>query len=167
MPTAPIHGLDPIENRNAEVLILGSMPGQESLNRQQYYAHGQNAFWRILAQLLEFDARLPYAARVRALKSARIAVWDVLHSCVRVGSADAGIDPATLAPNDFTAFFRTHRRIRRVFFNGAMAQSCYVKHVLRETGERPLQYRRLPSTSPAYASLPFARKLKEWRVIVD
>jgi len=45
---------EPIEDRNAAILILGSMPGGASLAATQYYAHAQNAFWRIMAQLLEF-----------------------------------------------------------------------------------------------------------------
>ena len=60
----------PIEDRNAQVLVLGSMPGQASLATGQYYAHPQNSFWRIIAELLQCDRAAPYAARVAALKSA-------------------------------------------------------------------------------------------------
>lgn len=145
------------------MLVLGSMPGRRSLEARQYYAHRQNAFWRILGRLLGFEPSAPYGARVRALKAARIALWDVLHSCVREGSLDTKIEDE--AANDFRAFFRTHRGITHVFFNGTKAEASYRRHVLGAV-ELPLRYRRLPSTSPAHATLPFARKLAAWRAIL-
>ena len=163
---ARIHSFEPIGDRNAEVLILGSMPGTRSLTAGQYYAHPHNVFWRILSELLHFDAASSYEARVRALKSARIALWDVLHSCVRAGSLDAMIENDTQTANDFRRFFGGHRKIRRVFFNGAKAEACYRRHVLREIGPGTISYSRLPSTSPANASMSFAHKLRAWRAIL-
>lgn len=158
-----IRSFAPIAARNARVLVLGSMPGRRSLEARQYYAHRQNAFWRILGALLGFGPSSPYGARVRALSSARIALWDVLHSCVREGSLDTMIEDE--AANDFRAFFRTHRAITHVFFNGAKAEASYRRHVL-DAIDVPLRYRRLPSTSPAHASLSYARKLAAWRAIL-
>ena len=163
---ARIHSFEPIEDRNAEVLILGSMPGTRSLTAGEYYAHPHNVFWRILSELLHFDAASSYEARVRALKSARIALWDVLHSCVRRGSLDAMIENGTQSANDFRRFFGGHSKIRDVFFNGAKAEACYRRHVLREIGPGTIGYARLPSTSPANASMSFAHKLRAWRAIL-
>ena len=163
---ARIRSFEPIGDRNAEVLILGSMPGTRSLTAGEYYAHPHNVFWRILCELLHFDAASSYEARVRALKSARIALWDVLHSCVRAGSLDAMIENDTQTANDFRRFFGGHRKIRRVFFNGAKAEACYRRHVLREIGPGTISYSRLPSTSPANASMSFAHKLRAWRAIL-
>jgi hypoxanthine-DNA glycosylase len=87
----------------------------------------------------------------------------VLHSCVREGSLDTMIEDE--AANDFRAFFRTHRAITHVFFNGAKAEASYRRHVLGAI-DVPLRYRRLPSTSPAHASLSYARKLAAWRAIL-
>ena len=163
MRKARVRSFRPIAGRNARILILGSMPGRASLAAGQYYAHRQNAFWRIVCRLLGIDPASPYEARVRALRASRIAVWDVLHSCVRPGSLDSSIQEE--AANDFNAFFRHHPGIAQVFFNGAKAEASFRRHVLPAI-ERPLRYARLPSTSPAHASLPFARKLKAWRVIL-
>ena len=163
---ARIHSFEPIADRNAEVLILGSMPGTRSLAAGEYYAHPYNVFWRILSELLHFDAASSYEARVRALKSARIALWDVLHSCVRAGSLDAMIENGTQSANDFRRFFGGHSKIRNVFFNGAKAEACYRRHVLREIGPGTISYARLPSTSPANASMSFAHKLRAWRTIL-
>lgn len=163
---ARIHCFDPIADLNAEVLILGSMPGRASLAAGQYYTHGQNIFWRIMSELLQLDAALPYALRVQALKSARIALWDVLQSCTREGSLDSMIDNDTEIPNDFQTFFRAHTKITHVFFNGAKAEACFKRHVAGKIDSGSIRYLRLPSTSPANASLSFERKLREWQTIL-
>jgi TDG/mug DNA glycosylase family protein len=160
-----VQSFAPIASANAKILILGSMPGIASLRAGQYYAHPRNLFWRILGELLGIDPALPYDRRIKALKSARIALWDVLESCEREGSLDADIDDDSLLPNDFGSFFRRHPGITRVFFNGAKAEACYRTRVLPVAGVRPIQYRRLPSTSPAHAAMSYEQKLKAWQVI--
>jgi TDG/mug DNA glycosylase family protein len=140
------------------------MPGRASLDAGRYYAHPRNAFWRIMADLLGFDPDDPYAERIRALLLARIALWDVLKSCVRKGSLDTRIERTTEVPNDFGTFFRGHDRIQRVYFNGAKAESLFVRHVHGMSELEASAYTRLPSTSPAHASMSFERKLDAWRV---
>ena len=161
MRKARIRSFAPIAGRNARVLVLGSMPGRASLAAGRYYAHPQNAFWRIAAELLRIEPGAPYRRRVQALKSARIALWDVLHSCIRQGSLDTMIEQEIA--NDFAAFFGAHPGITHVFFNGAKAEASYRRHVRIDL---PLRYARLPSTSPAHAGMPFRRKLAAWRVIL-
>ncbi len=154
---------EPISDWNAKILILGSMPGQESLKAAQYYANRRNAFWQIMAELLGFDPDCSYETRLHELKTARIALWDVLQSCTRVGSLDAKIDTESITVNDFQGFFRTHPKIHTVFFNGAKAESTYRQHVLPNVSAVHLNYIRLPSTSPAHASLSYEQKLQAWR----
>jgi hypoxanthine-DNA glycosylase len=158
-----IRSFAPIADRRARVLILGSMPGRKSLAQNQYYAHERNAFWSMMGTLFDFDPASPYQARIRALRARRIAVWDVLHSCVRHGSLDTRIEREEA--NDFAAFFRAHPAITHVFFNGAKAEASYRRHVGPQAGG-PIRYARLPSTSPAHASLSIARKLAAWRAIL-
>jgi hypoxanthine-DNA glycosylase len=158
-----VHSFEPIEDRNAQVLILGSMPGRASLAAGQYYAHPQNAFWRILSRLLQCDPASPYPARIKALKSARIALWDVLQSCEREGSLDSMIERETQVANDFQGFFRRHRNVTQVYFNGATAEACFRRQVSGTLDAGPIAYGRLPSTSPANASLSFEQKLRAWR----
>jgi TDG/mug DNA glycosylase family protein len=165
--TAHVQSFPPIKEKDAEVLVLGSMPGLASLKASQYYAHPQNAFWRIIAELLQFDPAIQYPARIKQLQSARIALWDVLQSCKREGSLDSSIERDSQVPNDFRAFFRKHRKIARVYFNGAEAEACFNRHVLADASAHPISYVRLPSTSPANASFSFAQKLRAWRVILD
>ncbi|MFA7242487.1 MAG: DNA-deoxyinosine glycosylase [Sulfuricellaceae bacterium] len=157
-----IHSFPPIEDASARVLILGSMPGKESLRLGQYYAHRRNAFWPIMGELIGAAPPLPYEARTQMLKSAGIALWDVLASCTRDGSLDSDIDKTSISPNDFKSFFLTHPGIAQVFFNGAVAEACFHRLVRQTLEPRSLHYQRLPSTSPANASIPYQRKLEAW-----
>jgi hypoxanthine-DNA glycosylase len=162
-PLERIHGFPPIGNPSARILILGSMPGEASLRAGQYYAHPQNLFWRILGEIVGFDRDAPYADKLRMLASADIALWDVIASCHRKGSLDSDIAADSLQPNDFATFFATHRRIERVLFNGAKAEASFRKHVAPSLEARAIRYLRLPSTSPANASIAYARKIAAWR----
>ncbi len=160
-----VRSFPPIADARARILILGSMPGTASLAAGQYYAHAQNLFWTILGEITGAAPTLPYAGRTRALKTCGIALWDVLACCAREGSLDSAIDDASMSANDFAAFYRAHPRIAQVYFNGAKAEACYRKHVLPllADGTGPASYRRLPSTSPAYASMSRAYKQKLWK----
>lgn len=161
-----IQSFPPIENPAAHILILGSMPGKESLRAGQYYAHPRNAFWTIMGELVGAAPALPYEARIKKLKSAGIALWDVLASCKRHSSMDADIEADSICPNDFASFFRAHPHITHVFFNGTMAEQCFHKHVKPFLEKRPLHYLRLPSTSPANASMSYEQKLNAWMVML-
>jgi TDG/mug DNA glycosylase family protein len=161
---AHVSSFAPIVGGSPRTLILGTMPGTASLRAQQYYAHPRNAFWGILAELLCFDTGLDYAARTRRLVDAEIAVWDVLRSCKRPGSLDSKIEPASVIANDFGTFFARHPTIERVCFNGAAAEALYRRHVLPALAPTTQpRYTRLPSTSPANASVTVAEKVRLWR----
>ena len=158
----------PVATKQSRVLILGSMPGIRSLEAQQYYAHPQNAFWPIMSAL--FDAPVDtYEQRLALIKENQLALWDVLKCCERHGSLDTRIDNATIEVNDFAGFLKRHPGITHVFCNGTKSETEFRKRVLPglslATQER-LTVSRLPSTSPAMATLPKARKIKAWRVIL-
>jgi double-stranded uracil-DNA glycosylase len=159
----------PIATRDAHTLILGSLPGQRSLHMQQYYAHPQNAFWKLILAIFEADRELTYARRVQVLEKHRVAVWDVLAAAERPGSLDSSIVHASALANDFAKFYRAHPRIRRVFFNGRKAEQMYRRFVLPGLGEEfsYIRYEGLPSTSPAHAGMTFAKKLDRWSRIKE
>ena len=161
-----VQSFAPLGDRQARILILGSMPGEASLRAGEYYAHPRNAFWPIMGQLCGFDPRLPYAERVRCVVSAGIAVWDVLASCHRPGSADVDIDDSSITVNDFAGFFRRHPQVRSVYFNGMKAEACFRRMVPSQLPLSEVALHRLPSTSPANASYSFEKKLSAWSVIL-
>src|SRR5690349_3055150 len=163
------HCFPPIAKRDAHTLILGSLPGQRSLQMQQYYAHPQNAFWKLMAAIFDVEGSLPYARRVQVLTRNHIALWDVLAAAERPGSLDSSIVHASALANDFAKFFRAHPRIRRVFFNGRKAEDMYRRFVLPGLGDEfsYIRYEGLPSTSPAHAGMTFAKKLDRWSRIKE
>jgi hypoxanthine-DNA glycosylase len=163
-PASRIRSFAPIVRVDARVLILGSMPGTASLAAQQYYAHPQNQFWPIMAQLGRSSPELPYAHKLERLQQHGLALWDVLHSCVRHGSLDAAIDMRGAIANDLPGLLRAHQGIRRVCCNGVTAYRALQRHcgatLLREFPR--LECLQLPSTSPAHARMPLAAKLLAW-----
>jgi hypoxanthine-DNA glycosylase len=162
MTTPLLRGFPPVVDDNAKVLILGSFPSTQSLAAHQYYANPRNAFWQITSELFGFDPNAPYDRRLAALRSHGVALWDVLHACRRIGSADSAIDPKSLVVNNFDELFANYRTITRVYFNGAKAAELY-----RRLAPKPdlVHYQRLPSTSPAHVMKPGA-KLAAWQAIL-
>ena len=160
-----LHSFAPVSKADAKILILGSMPGKKSLAENQYYAHPQNAFWKIMGDLIGANPGLPYDERLNKLRSSRIALWDVLASCTRKTSLDSHIRQESA--NDFTSFFAQHPQIVRVFFNGSKAEQSFRKFVLNRQALPPLEFRRLPSTSPAHAGMRYTDKLLAWRAAMD
>jgi double-stranded uracil-DNA glycosylase len=154
----------PIVGRQPRILILGSLPGVASLAAQQYYAHPRNAFWSILAAITGCSADAPYAARVAAAKRARLAIWDVLAAARRPGSLDSSIEATSVVTNDFNGFLARHRSIELICLNGTAAATLFTRHAAPQLDARAgrLPRVRLPSTSPAHASLAFARKRAAW-----
>ncbi|MDP5137427.1 DNA-deoxyinosine glycosylase [Rheinheimera baltica] len=157
-----LNGLAAQSTSQAKVLVLGSMPGAISLLEQQYYAHPRNQFWPIMAEIGGFSANLSYQDKVEALNTRGVALWDVIASCQRSGSLDSAIRDEQ--PNDFAGFFATHSQLVAIGFNGAKAWQSFKRYVLpRNTLPSHIQLLNLPSTSPAYAAMSFAHKLKVWQ----
>ena len=158
-----IYSFPPFADKTADKLILGSIPGEESLRRQQYYAHPRNAFWKIMGAILDFDPAIPYESRISKLLENRIALWDTVHNCHRPGSMDSDIQAEE--PNDFEVFFKSCPGIEKVFFNGQAAHRLFIKHT-RTMILPELEFHVMPSTSPANAAISFAAKVEAWRKII-
>lgn len=152
-------GIPPAAEENSKILILGSMPGAQSLAEGRYYANPRNDFWRLIFAALEEADPGTYDARLEILKNRGVALWDSIASCERHGSLDAHI--RNLAPNDIPAFLAAHPGIRAVCFNGAASCAAHDRHFSRQEG---VAYLRLPSSSPVPRRdiRGFADKLPYW-----
>jgi hypoxanthine-DNA glycosylase len=159
-------GFAPItDGASARILILGSLPGQRSLQQAQYYAQPQNVFWRLMGELFQAGPEFDYGERLRRLVARGVAVWDVCAAAERPGSLDSAIVPESIAVNDFAAFFSAHPHLRVIGFNGATAARLFERHVRGRVAGllQSVRLLRLPSTSPAHASMPYASKLAAWQ----
>ncbi len=161
MNTPLLRGFPPVVDERARMLILGSFPSAQSLVAGQYYANPRNAFWSITGELFGFDAAALYDGRLAALQSHGVALWDVLHTCRRVGSSDSAIEPKSLVVNEFGGLFARYPTITAVYFNGAKAADLFRRLA---TAPDRIRYQRLPSTSPAHA-VRTGVKLAAWQVI--
>lgn len=158
-------GFRVVAGPDARVLILGTLPGVVSLAKGQYYAHPRNAFWPIMAKVAGAGPDLPYKERLRRLVEQRLALWDVCARGIRPGSLDSRIRIDSIRPNDFHRFLLSHPDVQLICFNGTKAAALFQRVVLPKLEARWTGVRRvtLPSTSPAHASMPLARKIQVWR----
>jgi hypoxanthine-DNA glycosylase len=148
----------PVVDDRTRVLILGSLPGQASLTAGRYYAHPQNAFWRLMDVVTGCDiGALAYEDRLQALKAARIGLWDVIASAERGGSLDSAIRSPEAA--DLRGLVATLPELRAVAFNGKTAARLGLRTLAPEADR--LRLIPMPSSSPAHAR-PFTEKAAAW-----
>ena len=154
----------PIVDSATKVLIVGSMPGRQSLEKQQYYGNPRNHFWPIIGELLGIAIPNDYTERIALLKNNEIGLWDTIATCEREGSLDAAI--RNEKPNDFQTLFEQYPNIQLVLFNGAKAFEVFKKHIGLELLDGRA-YKKMPSTSPIPGKniKTFTEKLEDWRII--
>jgi len=152
----------PIADRDCVLLILGTMPGERSIQLQLYYGHKSNQFWKIMFGLFGLPVPESYEARKQLLLDRHIALWDVLSHCEGQGSADHHI--VNEVANDFVAFYKQYPGIKTVVFDSTHAEKFYLRHV----GKSPDKtYLRVPSPSSAHAGKSLSQKTEEWRIILE
>jgi len=152
------HCFPPVTSPDTRLLVLGSLPGAVSLARQRYYAHPQNQFWRLIGAVIGRDlAALDYDARLAALLEAGIGLWDTVAAATRKGSLDSDI--RLHEASDLAALAATLPQLSAVAFNGGTSAKIGRRQLAGVAG---LDLVDLPSSSPAYASLPFERKREAW-----
>jgi double-stranded uracil-DNA glycosylase len=152
------HCFPPVTDKCTRVLILGSLPGEVSLVRGQYYAHPRNLFWRLMEAVLEQPlVPLGYDERLQALRANKIGLWDTVGAARREGSLDAAIKVENA--NDLRLFANSIPDLRAIGFNGAKSALLGMKQI---EGVEEVSLIRLPSSSPANAQLSFEEKRSDW-----
>ena len=151
----------PISNSETSVLILGTMPGDKSIELNEYYGHSRNRFWKIISTITDNDIPLTYTDQKALLLKTKIGIWDVAHKANRKGSLDSAIENEE--PNDLDSFIARHKSLKVVSFNGTKSQALFDKYFNRQSG---LKYISLPSTSPANTGIDFDNICKQWRQLL-
>ncbi len=158
-----LQSFEPFVDKKTRILVIGTMPGEASLNAGEYYAYKHNVFWRLASEL--FNEQRPfddYAQKLSCLRKQAIGLWDNLRFCERCGSLDSNIKNAV--PNNFEKLFKEYPSICRLAFNGQQSYKFFKKFHPQLLDK--YQYFVLPSTSPANASISYDKKLELWREAV-
>lgn len=156
-----ISSFPPFIDEKSKILILGSIPGVKSLEKQQYYAHPQNKFWKIIFELFSEEFTEDYSVRINILKKNHIAIWDVIDSCERKGSLDSEIKNEEA--NQIEKLLENYPNIKAVFCNGGKSYKNLQK-LLGKNFRIPVYL--LPSTSPLH-TISFERKFEDWKKVLD
>ena len=155
----------PSVNKKSKILILGSMPGGKSLAEQQYYAHPQNRFWKVMSELCNYDlVPIGYNERLKKLLENGIALWDTIGNCEREGSLDSDIKKEK--PNDIPRLLKEYPNIKRICLNGNKSYSAFKKYFPEILADEHYNIYRLPSSSPANAKFRMEDLLMAWQVII-
>lgn len=156
-----VYSFNPIINQNSKILILGTIPGEESIRKNQYYANEKNQFWHIIYTIFNSAPDNTYQKRCNFLLKNKIALWDVLHNADRHGSLDTAIKNGI--PNDFKEFLSVYQNINKIIFNGTTAESLFKKHFKNIYSS--FECLTVPSSSPTPGIhvKPFEEKLHIWR----
>lgn len=156
------HSFAPIITKNASILILGSIPGDKSIAENEYYAHPRNRFWNLLARLTGNEPADKYTEKIKILTENGISLWDVAGRAVRKGSMDSSIKE--YAVNDIDGLLTGNPSIKIVIFNGKTAERFYDSNFSRRSN---IEYRTMPSTSPANAAYNMERLADKWKIITQ
>ncbi|MFY1046710.1 DNA-deoxyinosine glycosylase [Chryseobacterium sp. GP-SGM7] len=156
-----ISSFPPFIDQQSKILILGSIPGVKSLEKQQYYGHPQNKFWKIIFELFKEELTENYDDRINILKKHNIALWDVIDSCERKGSLDSEIKNEKA--NQIEELLEQHPNIKAIFCNGGKSYKNLHK-ILGKNFRIPMYL--LPSTSPLH-TISFERKFEDWKKILN
>ena len=162
LETKPINkdfkkSLEPWVGNNPQVVILGTMPGDKSLELQSYYSNPNNSFWKLMFVLF---GKCDDISKKDFITSQGIALWDCLSSGIRRGSMDSGYDETTLKGNDIQLFLNKYPTIHTIVLNGSTKTLKYFRQYCNV--ESNIKMIVLPSTA---SYIPFDEKLKKWSII--
>lgn len=152
----------PVVRPDTRVLILGSLPGEKSLEAGQYYAHPHNLFWSLLERVIDAElVGLPYKVRLDTILAHGIGLWDSVRSARRSGSLDSAMRAVEGA--NLSALVAGLPELRVVAFNGKASERVGKPQI----ADFQVDFLSLPSSSPAYAAMPLATKQERWLRLKD
>ena len=155
------HTFDPVFDTESKILILGSFPSVKSRENNFFYGHPQNRFWKVMANVLNWEIPSTIEEKKAMLLSNHVAVWDVIASCSIQGSSDTSIKDVVV--NDFSKILE-NSKVERIYVNGGKAYELYHKYAEKVTG---IKATKLPSTSPANAAWSLEKLIKTWGELIE
>ena len=155
------HTFEPVFDGESKILVLGSFPSVKSRENNFFYGHPQNRFWKVMADVLNWEVPTTIEEKKEMLLLNHVAVWDVIASCSIQGSSDTSIKDVVV--NDFSKILQ-NSRVERIYVNGGKAYELYHKYAEKLTGIRAIK---LPSTSPANAAWSLEKLTKAWSELIE
>jgi len=149
-------------DQTSKILILGTIPGDQSIAKQQYYGNNGNHFWKIVFTIFGENYNSNYEEKKQLLKTHGIALWNVLASCIREGSSDSKIKNEVV--NDFEKLLCDYPNIRHIFFESKTAAKFYLKYM---QPNNKIIYYTLPSTSGLNAWMTLEQKIESWKELAE
>lgn len=134
---------DAVYDKNSEILVLGSNPPPDSREAGFYYSGSRNNFWKVLPKVLNESAPETTEQKIAMCLKHKIALWDVLKCCTRIGAADNTI--ADAVPNDIKSLVKK-TKIKRIYCLGRTALEKYEEFCEKDVG---IKAEYLPSSSMA------------------
>lgn len=167
------HGFEPLLCDEPRILILGTLPGGESLAHKQYYYSNSNRIWKVLCRLTGESLPTEYQQKKALLAKYHIVLWDYYESAIRPDSSNDK-DIRDGKPNDIVAFMKQHPTIKVIAVNGFGKFKDFGARIKRELACIPfmadVKMLRLPETSGGNANFGWGileNLAREWKQIFD
>lgn len=159
-------GLAPLIGKNARILILGSLPGDESLRKQEYYGNPRNMFWNVIGNILDEKVPILYPEKVKYLKRHGIALWDTLHAAEREGCLDANIRNEEF--NDIAKLVSENSSIEVIVTNGSKTKKSFRKYLRKNPAltDRKIYYCTSTSAMSLCSGWNLERLISQWHEIL-
>ena len=150
------HPFEPIIFKNTQTLILGSFPSIKSFEKNFYYAHSSNKFWKILEAVTTYPVN-NLDQKLWLLKECKFGLWDIVRECSRENSLDSSLENEEV--NDIAAFLEAHSSIKKLAFTGRKSEALFKTHF----SHLDIETVYLPSPSSAYAAMKFEAKVEAYK----
>lgn len=160
-------GLKPLIGDGAKFLILGSLPSDESIRKQEYYGNPNNMFWDVLSHILGEKAPPEYTDKVKFLNFHGIALWDVLRAAERKGSLDSNIRNEQF--NDIEKLVSDNPSIEIIVTNGGKAEKLFRKYLKNNSSliSKKIYFCKSTSGMSRCAGWDLQRLVSQWHQILN
>ena len=134
-----VEGFPPLMCHEPRVLILGTIPGKNSISANEYYYDNSNRMWKMLAKLATQKMPTNYTEKKLLLEH---------------------------FPNDIVGFVRKNPTITKIAINGYGKYKEFGEKLQNQFGQS-IKVFRLPETSGLNATWTLEKLCKEWSVVFE
>ena len=149
-----VEGFPPLMCHEPRVLILGTIPGKNSISANEYYYDNGNRMWKMLAKLATQELPTNYTEKKVLLEHLHVVLWDYYQFGERTN------------PNDIVGFVRKNPTITKIAINGYGKYNMFGEKLQNQFGQS-IKVFRLPETSGLNASWTLEKLCQDWSVVFE